>query len=164
LLTYAKVRISTNPWFALQALCRAIDLLPDNPELFNQRCLAYIELFGYQAALKDIDRVIELAPNFFGPYLTQANIRCRLGDIRGGMESFRWAGILAQDKKIVAFTLFEMGVWATKLCGHEAGKKIFEDAHELDPENEKYAFMARVRQVTPEEQMAERRKITLAVR
>lgn len=150
------------PWFALALANRAVKLVPDDPQFMNGRCLALLEVGMYNEALEDINRVIEMVPDFFGSYITQANIRIILGDGRGVSESFRWAGILAKNDKELALVFYQMGVWVARLSDDDSARKFFRDASELDPGNQKYAFLARVRRISKEEQEAEKTKIVLA--
>jgi len=162
LFIQAMVATSFDLRASLYLITRAIELLPNELRLFNERSLFFLRLHDYSSALKDIDRTIELIPTFFAPYITQANIRLFMGDSLGCAKSFRLAGFFVEEKKDQALVFYQMGIWLAFCGDYSSAKEMFRDASELDPDNKKYALMARVRHVGKTELEAEKIKIVLA--
>lgn len=159
LMDKANKRLATSPRDALTFIDWALDYFPDNPQFINVRSLILIRLRDFEGALKEIDRAIKLAPDFFALYISQGNLRFMTGDSQGGGLSFRQAGLLADEDEERALVFFQFGIWLTVCEDYDSAKRLFKLASELDPGNEKYAFLARVNQVSQEQLEKEKRQI-----
>ena len=68
-----------------QLLTKAINLNPENPELYLDRATIRIERFEYIQALKDLDQAIVLDPSFGDAYLYRAYVKRDSKDIAGAL-------------------------------------------------------------------------------
>ena len=59
---------------------------PDVALAYNNRGLAFKELYRYKDAIKDYDCAIELSPGFVNPYSNRANVKNILKDHNGAIE------------------------------------------------------------------------------
>ena len=68
-----------------QLLNKAINLNPENPELYLDRATISIEQFKYIQALKDLDQAITLDPSLGDAYLYRAYVKRDSKDIAGAL-------------------------------------------------------------------------------
>ena len=68
-----------------QLLSKAINLNPDNPELYLDRATIRIEQFKYIQALNDLDQAIALDPSLGDAYLYRAYVKRDSKDIAGAL-------------------------------------------------------------------------------
>jgi len=68
-----------------QLLTKAINLNPENPELYLDRATVRIDQLKYIQALHDLDQAIALDPNFGDAYLFRAYVKRDSKDIAGAL-------------------------------------------------------------------------------
>ncbi|WP_427834791.1 glycosyltransferase family 9 protein [Actinobacillus pleuropneumoniae] len=67
-----------------------IRLLPDKAVLYHNRCTVLQNLGLYQLALKDINKAVELAPNYAIAWCNKAMLHNLLGDYSQGWQAYEW--------------------------------------------------------------------------
>jgi tetratricopeptide (TPR) repeat protein/predicted aspartyl protease len=70
---------------ALIALSRACELAPDNPEYFFQRSRVYMRMGNRVLARKDLDRTLELNPQYVAALVSRAELLLATGDRPGAV-------------------------------------------------------------------------------
>jgi len=76
---------------AVAYLDRALDLSPDNPELYNLRGIAYSKMDDVESARRDWNKVIELRPRDADPYLNIGSDSLRHNAIDEAISAFESA-------------------------------------------------------------------------
>ncbi len=76
---------------ALLAFERAMDQVIDNPDLIHDRAVAMFNLGQKEAALSELDRALELQPDYSYRYSSRAYMRNALKDIHGAIEDYKKA-------------------------------------------------------------------------
>jgi tetratricopeptide (TPR) repeat protein len=84
---------------ALVELNRAVKLAPNDTTARYQRAMLLMNGGAYERAIKDVDRVIELAPNLAEVYLARAECRQELGDKPGARRDRAVAKRLASRER-----------------------------------------------------------------
>ncbi|WP_150539993.1 glycosyltransferase family 9 protein [Actinobacillus vicugnae] len=78
-------------WLAiLKKYDEIIRLLPDKAVLYHNRCTVLQNLGLYQLALRDVNRAVELAPNYAIAWCNKAMLHNLLGDYQQGWQAYEW--------------------------------------------------------------------------
>jgi tetratricopeptide (TPR) repeat protein len=72
-----------------QLLTKAINLNPENPELYLDRATARMDQLKYIQALHDLNQAIALDPNFGDAYLYRAYVKRDIKDIAGAVTDIK---------------------------------------------------------------------------
>ena len=72
-----------------QLLTKAINLNPENPELYLDRATVRIDQLKYTQALNDLNQAITLDPNFGDAYLYRAYVKRDIKDIAGAVTDIK---------------------------------------------------------------------------
>ena len=72
-----------------QLLTKAINLNPENPELYLDRATVRIDQLKYIQALNDLNQAIALDPNFGDAYLYRAYVKRDINDIAGAVTDIK---------------------------------------------------------------------------
>lgn len=66
----------------------AIDYFPDQPFLYNNRALTYLELHEKEKAIEECNKAIELSPEYSVPYSTRGSIYLKDGNYSKAIKDF----------------------------------------------------------------------------
>ncbi len=77
-----------DPTAVIDLLTAEIDATPDDPQLYQDRSDAYMDLGDYAAAISDLDRAIELGADTAENYLTRGCMKEAVDELEGAMEDF----------------------------------------------------------------------------
>jgi tetratricopeptide (TPR) repeat protein/WD40 repeat protein len=124
----------------------ALDLVPpqDSAPILNNRAAAYREMGNPRAAMADLDKAIELAPNFGRAYYNRANVFRWLGDNESAERDYRKALELEPSGQ----TALAANCWldvstgaldkAIKECAEASALRVDTDAYVLESLGEAY--------------------------
>lgn len=124
----------------------ALDLVSpkDSAPILNNRAAAYREMGNPRAAMADLDKAIELAPNFGRAYYNRANVFRWLGDNESAERDYRKALELEPSGQ----TALAANCWldassgaldkATKECAEASALRVDTDAYVLESLGEAY--------------------------
>ena len=81
----------SDPEGALENFNKAIELTPNDAEIYKFRAKAKVRLEDYPAAIEDYNQVIELNPDDASAYKERAEAKRKLGDHTGAIEDYNQA-------------------------------------------------------------------------
>lgn len=127
---------------ALKAYTDALHELPGNPDLLHDRGVCYFHLGKKDLALIDMNKAVELQPDYSYRYASRAYIRSACKDVEGAISDYEKA--LKLDPKD-AISMNNLGLLEEQLGYMSKAKDRFKKADELNeilsergiaPENE----------------------------
>ncbi len=122
--------VKTRDWSAaLEAFERAFDALSNNPDFIHDRAVCLFNLGEQKTALKELNRAVELQPDYSYRYASRAYIRNALKDIHGAIADYQKALELDPDD---AISLNNLGMLEEQLGYKAAASERYRMADELD--------------------------------
>jgi len=128
-----------NPNFqqGMRDLDKAIELNPNNVDVFVARGAAYCSIGEYKKGLNDYDRAIKIDPQNVEIYLARGEAYSSIGNNKQAINDYDKAlEIDPKDARIYSFR----GYHFAKNGSFEKGVDNIEKAIELDPQNAKYYY------------------------
>lgn len=126
----ANEHVKAREWTeALVAFDRAIDALPDNPDLIHDRAVCLFNLGRKKEALIQLDRAVTIQPDYSYRYASRAYMRSALKDIHGAIEDYKTALELDPED---AITLNNLGMLEEQLGYKQEANDRFKVADELN--------------------------------
>lgn len=99
-----------------------------NPIYFSQRGVCYYHLKDLNSALKDMNKSVELDPNYSYRYASRAYIKDAIGDVKGAVMDYQKATELDPED---AVSFNNLGLLEEKLGYIESSKNSFKKADKL---------------------------------
>lgn len=115
---------------AIEDFTMALSLQKDYPDALYGRSLAYLCIFEYKLALKDIDAAISLRPKEVLYYECKGRIKTQSGDLKGGLGEFE--NTIKRDSSVWQ-AWFGMGTTAHGLKDTAKAKLGYDNALRLNP-------------------------------
>lgn len=90
--TTANKLVKDRKWSeAFAAFEKAIKVLPDDPDLIHDRAVCLFNLGEKKAALAELNRALDLQPDYSYRYASRAYMRSALKDVEGAIEDYKKA-------------------------------------------------------------------------
>lgn len=115
---------------ALNDFNNAIDLSPDNADIYVYRGNIYNKMREYTKAIRDYDRAIEINPNFTEAYHDRGFSKFHLGDESGALEDISRAIELNPSKEK---TYFDRAIILYEIEEYEKALNDLNKAIEINP-------------------------------
>jgi len=113
---------------AFELFSEAIKAEPTNPIYYSQRGVCYYHLKDLKSALADMNKSVELDPEYSYRYASRAYIKDASGDVQGAILDYQKA-VELDPEDAVSFN--NLGLLEEKLGYMEASKKSFKKADDL---------------------------------
>ena len=101
---------------AIEDYTKAININPNDPEVFINRGLAKYKLLDYQGAIEDYTKAISINPNDPEAFFNRGNVKLKLKDYQGAIVDYTKATKLNPD---YSDAFFNMGVAKSKLLDYK---------------------------------------------
>ncbi len=119
---------SSNYEQAMELFDLAIKEESSNPIYYSQRGVCFYHLKNLEAALRDMNKSVELDPTYSYRYASRAYIKDAMGNVVGAIEDYKKATELDPED---AVSFNNLGLLEEKLGYMESSKKSFKKADEL---------------------------------
>ncbi len=107
---------------------------PNSPELFSERGVAYLNLKQESNCLKDLDKSVELQPDYAYRYASRGHAKDFFGDTEGAIEDYEIAAELDPNDSIIYNNL---GLLLEKKGNISLAKENFDRSDKLRKEAER---------------------------
>jgi len=108
---------------------KAIDVLPNDPDLYSTRGVVLFHLNRKKEALKDMDKAVDLEPNYSYRYSSRAYIKASLGMTEDAILDYKKCTELDPEDAIAWNNL---GLLEDQLGWNKKAKKTFKKAESLE--------------------------------
>ena len=108
---------------------KAIEVLPNDPDLYSTRGVVLFHLNRKEEALKDMDKAVDLEPNYSYRYSSRAYIKASLGMTEDAILDYKKCTALDPEDAIAWNNL---GLLEDQLGWNQKAKKTFKKAESLE--------------------------------
>ena len=120
---------------AIELFTAAINENPEDVESYSERAVCYIHLEKLDLSLFDMNKSVELDPNYSYRYSCRAYLKGKMKDMQGAVDDYQRA-VELDPQDIVAHN--NLGIAQENLGYYKKAQKSFDKSNELlgyDPEN-----------------------------